>query len=343
MAAGAAALYWGRSFFNPAFASPALLVILVNFAAASASGYGRRDALSVLIAVMWGLYHGYFAKKRLATWLPQAVAIGFAALIALGALTSIRGEARDAGQVEKVKMIFTESRPLDSVREFVAGQSVGRLSMWLMENYPDRQEYTPFRTLIHYVTYPVPRVIWEGKPDTLSGELASLGNVRGVNDDVSATSGFNLAPGFLGQTWTDGGYVMVAFYALLVGLALRFFDRILIANPERVGIVLPIGASLGQLIGSPRGSFSPMFFMYTFAAVTCFIGLHFVLKFMGFKQVAVVGAAATTPQPAASPAFVEAASEGGNWSEVRDTHRPAPSPGTIPESAERPNWSSVPT
>ena len=58
------------------------------------------------------------------------------------------------------------------VFELLQGQRTGRVSMWLVENYPEQYPYRHLHTLRYFFCFPVPRAWWPAKPSKDSSQTA---------------------------------------------------------------------------------------------------------------------------------------------------------------------------
>jgi len=282
--AGIGGWLWAPRLHNPVYAAFAGFLLLANFISTNAGGYGRRDELAVLLCFAWGMYHAHFRYKRLSSYLPVVVSFGLVAMLALGALSSVRGQTREAGIQERLRMYVFESDPIGAASDFWKGQAAGQVSMWLIENFPEPYPHTYFRTFKYFFQFPIPRSIYPGKPDTLSGEIAVMVDLDGVNQEVGAKSGINVGPGIIGTAHADGHFFMIIFYGAVIGFGMRLADQLILDKPYNMFIVLPIGTQLGDLIGAPRGGFSPMMFQYVWSVASCLVIMAIIPKILLFPK-----------------------------------------------------------
>ncbi|MHC4775261.1 MAG: hypothetical protein ACYTBR_08345, partial [Planctomycetota bacterium] len=167
------------------------------------------------------------------------------------------------------------------------GQRCGRVSMWVMENYPDQYEYRHLHTLQYFFYFPVPRAWWTGKPTTLSKLLPTQARLQGVNRDA-----LSIGPGIVGQAAAEGGWYALLIYAVVAGLFLRFFDEILFTNASSALVVLAIGSALGQALGLARGAVAP----FAFILVSTIIGTLACMLLIGRLLEGVTPAAYEDPE-----------------------------------------------
>lgn len=333
IAAGIGGWLWAPKIFNPTFIFIAGFFLLANLVTSTITGYGRRDELAIFICFAWGMFHSHFRYKKLMTYFPIIAALGLTTLLAIGALSSVRREAEEVSFARRIQLYLFESDPVEPTIELLEGQNAGQISMWLTEVYPERFDYHYFRTFKYFFTFPIPRAIWEGKPDTLSGELAVKAGLRGVDRTQGAREGLNIGPGIVGTAHADGGLPMILFYGFVIGAGLRLADQFLIETPRRMFLVLPISAAAGDLIASPRGAVAPMTFQYAWSVSSCIAVMAVLPRLLRFPRKIDTG----EPEPLRKEHMRKAANE--------PTPQTAPAP-TTPDAPHRPhddNWAAMPT
>jgi hypothetical protein len=269
-AAGVAAWIWAPRLFNPVYAAFAVAVIGINWVMVS-EGYGRRDELTVLLAVGWAFYYSHF--RFIAAYRYLVPLAGFALVVAImmGMVTSVRGQTRDMGAVDKVQHVLTQGDPMRIIDDVSSGQGAAQISMWVMETRPDLYPYTPFRTIKYFFEFPVPREIYREKPLSLGQDVVREANVRNVvRVGADGKSGLNVGPGMIGQSYADGHVFFAALHGLLYGLLLRFFDRLLSRGRGSILLIVPAAAALGQVLGIPRGGAASMTFIFVYTTVSTY-------------------------------------------------------------------------
>ena len=92
--------------------------------------------------------------------------------------------------------------------------------------------------------------------------------------------GFSIGPGLLGHAAAEGGFYALIVYAAVFGLFVRYFDAILERAPTQPFIALPIGSSLGNLIGIPRGEAANFSYEFTVGVLGALIMLIVVAKIL---------------------------------------------------------------
>ena len=267
------AMAWARSRFNVFVA----LILLAAGAGASAvllvGAFGRREIVGLLFAVVWALYYEKWRYMPVARFLPRAVVASVLMSVVLLLFSSSReGGARvDRSLGRQIERMLTiDPRTVqETVMSSLTGQFAGGISMWIYEARADHGGYYPLHSLFYFVTHPVPRDWWQGKPEGLGLSIVSEAGVRGVAREHS------WGPGMVGHLVHDIVFVSLPLYAFILGLAFRYMDaRTVLSARDPVSIVL-FGSALGQVFGMPRGDLGLFAFhmMSAFGGVWLFGGL----------------------------------------------------------------------
>jgi len=282
VAAGIAGWLWAPRLFNPVVALMVIPIVGLNWVLMS-EGYGRRDELTVLAATGWGMFYSHFRYVSMKRYLLPVVAFAVAAGALMGMVTSVRGETRDKPAVAKAVIVLTQGDPFGIVNDVISGQGAAQISMWIIQGYPETFEYRPFRTLKYFVEFPIPREIYPDKPLSLGQDVVTQASVRNVKRvGADGKSGLNVGPGIVGQSWADGGFLFVVFYAVLFGLLIRAFDELVHREQDKLLATLPAAAALGQVIGIPRGGVATMTFVFIFTTITTYLvvlAIGWILRF----------------------------------------------------------------
>ncbi|MFM2165357.1 MAG: hypothetical protein RL325_1794 [Planctomycetota bacterium] len=267
------AMAWARSRFNVFVA----LILLAAGAGASAvllvGAFGRREIIGLLFAVVWALYYEKWRYMPVARFLPRAVVASVLMSVVLLLFSSSReGGARvDRSLGRQIERMLTiDPRTVqETVMSSLTGQFAGGISMWIYEARADHGGYYPLHSLFYFVTHPVPRDWWQGKPEGLGLSIVSEAGVRGVAREHS------WGPGMVGHLVHDIVFVSLPLYAFILGLAFRYMDaRTVLSARDPVSIVL-FGSALGQVFGMPRGDLGLFAFhmLSAFGGVWLFGGL----------------------------------------------------------------------
>lgn len=257
-------LYWGIFLATFAFG----LVISTTF------GIGRRDAVSMFLAIAW---MGYWAHLRyrsggrqLAVLTGLLVVAGFF-ILSYSAIrskdytregTGIATRAQQLGQIatgggggggslldaQSLSMIFVQDTPLNT--------------SYIMHSFPRDHALFPFNGIAYFVTNPIPRALWEGKPLGIGTEMQKI-----------LGTGGNLGVGIIGHGWIEFMFPGVVLYAAVFGLLYAVLDNSMIQRANNPYFIAAMGASLGQIIAVPRGEVS-LFMVLWFYGL---IGILFML------------------------------------------------------------------
>ncbi len=282
IASGLVAWVWARRLFNPVVAAIAIAIILANLGVQISGAFGRRSIVAIGACVLWGMYYSHWRT------LPRTgvfVRLGMAAippLLFLAAFTSVRSSQERPSLGEQVRSLVSQSNIRHGLKDLAAGQGTVPVSLWLIENYPERFEYRWFMGVKYFFYYPVPRKLWQEKPYPLSTTIASDADLEGVSQDV-----LKIGPGVVGHAAAEGGWPTIFVYGACFAFFIRFFDEIAQKKVTNAFVVLPIGSASGQIVGLPRGEISAFAMNYVLSVVLAYIALIAMAKFLellGYRE-----------------------------------------------------------
>jgi len=273
-AAGVGCAAWGliRDPLNPIKLVVGGITIVGTCLILLQNAFSRRTLVAAVLSL---LISGYFARWRFQTrraLLLQAVLIlvlGFA-FIALQSAT--RGEKGRGGTIAEYLDAFRKVNTEDIIAvtmSVASGQFAGVNSMWIVENYPSQHPYWYLHSLRYFITQPIPRVVWAGKPWSLGNEMVHQIAVSGVKRDE-----FSLGPGIVGHIVADMPYIALPLYAFLIAWVTRYLDERLVLHSGDPFVVIPIGAAASQILGMPRGELG----LFGFNALAWTIGAWLVMR-----------------------------------------------------------------
>lgn len=244
---------WYRDRSNVLLLAMLLMAIPVAIGASVAVGGSRRYLMSMLAAVPVSFYWVWLRYKQ--TQYILAV-VGIAILVTVPILAGY-GAVRHADLSDKTNAV-------DRVRLVVAalpaaikkgGSSEGFMGqdsvecalsvIQLLNDGSKIMKVDPLASLWLMVTNPIPRTMWEEKPESLGLYLVKYFNLYGT----TANLGLNV----VGQGFYDGGFPVLILYALMMGAFLRYYDELLIRRPGNPLLIGGLVAMSSQLIGWPRG------------------------------------------------------------------------------------------
>jgi hypothetical protein len=130
----------------------------------------------------------------------------------------------------------------------------------LAERFVDdgRMAPKPLNTLIFLLSLPIPREIWEGKPETVGITM-----VRDVVGDASTNWGIGIA----GHGAYEGGIPALVLYAFLVAFGIRFLDDPILAQPTNPFLIANFAAAAPHMLMFARGDFG----IVAFETIKCFV------------------------------------------------------------------------
>ena len=279
MAAGTAAWVWARRPANPAYA----LLLVAMFLGASGlvlyQAFGRREVLSVIIAILWGAYYGRFrlvSLYRAAVPLTVLAMVGF---LLVSAFTATRSADKNV-PITQTLMRMADADIKQGAFLLVA-QDAPNCSLWLLENRPNPFAYNTLHSLKYAIVHPMPRKFWQNKPNSLGAEMVTQAILS------ERSEGFTFGPGLVGHLINDNPWLSVPIYAAIIAAGLRILDNLIRRFPTHPIVILPIGVAMGEIIAMPRGELGAFAFRALVSILTAYFGAKIVSKIMiafGFRS-----------------------------------------------------------
>lgn len=274
---------WARQFLNPVMIMIVGVIFMANFLTVMSGTFGRRGLVAVGAALLWGLYYSHWRHLRTMAMMQRMALVAAGPIVLIALFTAVRGyldDDRDVGTRVASMREAGFDRVQSGMMDMMAGQHCAAHSMWLMESFPDDFQYRHMASLWHFIIYPVPRAMWEDKPESLGIEMPKLARVEGVDRNL-----VNLGVGVLGSAAADGGWYALIFYAIFAGIFLRFFDEASRVNGYGPFVVAPMGAALGQVLGLARGetsAFAALTVLSVAGTLFFMIAIHYVVARAGW-------------------------------------------------------------
>jgi hypothetical protein len=261
------AMAWARSMWNIVVGSMLGCVLAGSSAVLLIDAFGRREILGLLFSVIWGLYHEKWRFLSVAWLLPR---IGLATL-ALSAVLLVYSSARVGGgsvdrslgqQIER--MLTIDPRAVEeNIVAALSGQFAGGISMLILDNRWRSGGYDPLHSLVYFLTLPIPRDLWDGKPEGLGLIIVREAGVTGVSAEHT------WGPGLVGHLSHDVVLISLPIYALILAWVFRYMDaRTRWSEHDPVAIAL-FGSALGQMMAMPRGDIG----LFAFNLLAAFSGV----------------------------------------------------------------------
>ncbi len=268
---------WSRHMKNPAYITAVGVIVLAAFAIAVYQQFGRRDATSVMLACVWGAFHGglKFIDWRRA-FIPL-VGLSAAALVVVAALTASRTEKQtELGVTDIINRLFSAKIGMGIVDIF-SGQQAAPNSMWLIENRPENAPYDTLHSAVYTITMPMPRTVWDQYFVTPKPSALGLTMVPEVGI-TRKSPGYNVGPGLIGHIWNDNPFLALPLYTIALAVLVRLLDDRVSSLPDNPFSVIPAGVALGEIVALPRGELGLFFFRTVLAVSSAIIAMWFLAK-----------------------------------------------------------------
>ncbi|MBN2022631.1 MAG: hypothetical protein JW809_07535 [Pirellulales bacterium] len=244
---------WYKHPINPVLLAT-FVVALMGMLILASIVFGRRPFVGVLASIPIALYWLRWRYRRPLRVLVAVSLVSFAALCLVGAYLQVREFGVNltlATVIERTKNIVARVFTPNLGSGSMLVQDTAACSLLTIHMYTHELSPKPFNAAYFVLVNPIPRAIWPGKPDslghTLPADSAELYGLRGMDPSL------NLGPGIIGHGYHEGGLIMLVFYAILAGLALRFIDEILMRQPDNPYFLGFLAASSGHIVGWARG------------------------------------------------------------------------------------------
>ena len=268
---GLVAIAWVRSSFNPLTALLLFGALAASSAALLIDAFGRREILGLCFAVAWALYFEKWrtmAVPKLVLRIAIAFVLTLIPFLVFSAARTSGGEKRTlAEQVQGMMQI--DAFAVDEVAmQALSGQFAGGISMWIYHTRPSAFPIDPLHSLVYFVTLPIPRDLWPGKPEGLGLTVVHQAAVSGVSAIHS------WGPGLVGHIWNDFVYLSLPIYAFLLAGMCRYMDQRMIGATRDPLTVVLFGSALGQLLGMPRGDLG----LFVFNMLAAYLGVWIFIR-----------------------------------------------------------------
>ncbi|MBX3365071.1 MAG: hypothetical protein KF866_09925 [Phycisphaeraceae bacterium] len=249
-------------------------ILITTTVITTAGGAGRRNWLTVMLAIpfVW-----YWASLRYAPItkaigkMAIPVAVGFVFLLAYTGVRHQLGQrAGTQERIQQLKGIATNVEITDRAAEIVFMQDTPQNTVFIIEQYPEMYPRKPLVGLLYVVGTPIPRALWQGKPQGLGIEIMEQMNANAT-----------LAPGIIGHGWAEAGIIGVIYYALFFGVFIALLDICLHERAHNPFFLAAISAAIGNMIAMCRGD-TPLFLVQVLAGwFAVFLLLFLIRTFVG--------------------------------------------------------------
>ena len=283
---GVVVWWWSQRQGNIVRLSIALGVIALNLVSVMGGNFGRRPLLAIFGAAIWSFYYARvrYSKNRVRV---IVVLVLFAVVPAIAAamFTSARSQDfKTTGSVEMIQQVFRDANILDGLADLLSGQNVGEASLWCMDVFPEHLQRDHLLSLRYVFVANIPRAWWPDKPYVLSTRIADMADIQGVRQDrAKGGGGVTIPPGIMGYAEAEGGLYAVVVYALWMALMIRFLDELVMTHVRRPTVVIPVAASLGNMLGLARGDLAIFVVAAIWAILASFFTLLLMVQLIGYR------------------------------------------------------------
>jgi hypothetical protein len=268
--------------------SGGLLVGLISSAVAAVSvalllvdSFGRRDLVGLLIAFVWGVFHG--ARQRQGS-IAKLVAT-YALLLSIAAVgfllfTASRGNRDKSSTILQAVESMSQVDGYDlyiATLDSVSGQCAAANSMWAIEHYPKDFEYRPLNSIWYFVTMSVPRQFWPDKPTPLAELMVWQGGITRVAKE------YNLGPGLIGHVFAELPWLAMIVYPALLGALFRYLDIRVTTCLNSPSIIIPLGCGFGQILAVSRGELGLFMYQAVIGVAACMLLATFARSTLGVE------------------------------------------------------------
>jgi hypothetical protein len=283
-ATGLATFYLLARRFNPASWALFACTLGASIAVSTAGGIGRREVLSVLIAIPWMWYFMSLRYRSAASIAVFASASAAAGVIFLVLFTGIRFKGvndegtRAPGAAERfhqiTDLLINPSVKRGAFRSMLYTDTAN-VTMYIMQHYPDSYEYLPGHAALWVLVNPIPRSLYPDKPEALGIILSKhMGRAE------------NLGPGILGQGWSEAGLIGVFAFAVFFGCLYGAVDRGLLERGSNPYFAAVMAAGAGNVFAMPRGDVA----LFSIQVAAAMVGSGTVLWVVKLASAKVTGA-----------------------------------------------------
>lgn len=248
--------YWYRNKKNVTILAGFLAIFAYSLLFAMVVFAGRRLLLSVAISpviAMYWLGWRYRSPKLNLIYLGAAAFLALAvmafystfrhsSLVSLTQERTFSSILRDmkASNVQKATEQVTKDW-MHYLSQYTTHFSL--LTIHLVDNGDAPTE--PLNTLKFLATYPVPRLLFPGKPSAFG--------IRIVTDVLRLPYATNWGVGIVGHGYQEGGIAVIMLYGLLIVIVIRILDDSLVRQPNNVILISILCASSAHFVSWTRG------------------------------------------------------------------------------------------
>ncbi|MEM8739294.1 MAG: hypothetical protein AAGG38_12595 [Planctomycetota bacterium] len=267
---------WIRSPINLSYLTVFLLVLAVGLVFSFTFGTSRRPLLALLAVFPILLYYRWGRHLKRSTTVIVLLVVAWGCITILGAHSQIRhrqnsGEGRITRAIETVRLLPASiTTPRNLLQTGMLGSDATSVSLGLMEIGDQILPKAPLHTVQWLIANPIPRAWWPDKPEGVGQMLPrDLGQWK--------YGKVNWGVGIVGQFYYDGGLYIIPIYGFVLGLMMRWFDRMLMDQPDNVFLLGILAGFSAHWVAVPRGEVS-LFILQSFTVFLAALPIYFVSR-----------------------------------------------------------------
>jgi hypothetical protein len=231
---------------------------------------GRRLLLSIFLGPVLCMYWLHARHWRPAKCIAALSAAAMLILLISAVYSTFRFYNRGPEQQERTAKStlaqISALRERESLFQVLLANKLHYFSQWnvhyslLTKQHVDMKRLPPkpLNTLAFLASYPIPRRIWLGKPETVGITLPH---------DIEHIPTTNWGVGIPGHGAYEGGILAVILYALLIAFGIRLLDVPLRDQPTNPFLISMHAAAYPHVVAIPRGDLGIM----TIETAECFL------------------------------------------------------------------------
>jgi hypothetical protein len=272
---------WNRNRANVLWLGLFIAVFLGTGLFSMLVSMGRRLLLSVLFVPVMCFYWTdlrYWKRTR------ALLLIGISGMALFGgsiAYSSIRHFSLVANSEERTaSSVLSQVKGVGNLQwfELFLGDKLHYLSQYtvhyslITQRYVDSGQLVPrpLNTLMFLASFPIPRIIWEDKPEPVG--------IIVVRDMVGVET-TNWGVGIVGHGAFEGGIPALMLYAALAAFGIRLIDDPLKAQPNNPFLIAILTAAAPHLVAWPRGDIGTLT-AEAIKSILFAIGLCLICRFL---------------------------------------------------------------
>ncbi|TAE60386.1 MAG: hypothetical protein EAZ87_06255 [Nostocales cyanobacterium] len=213
-------IIWNRRQFFPKWQILFAAIIFIFTLFYGFSG-GTRNVMAAYLATFMG---GYFLTLRKPNIVNIAIPIAIITYSMVFATRHMLG-FREMGIIN---YLGTAAYATEKVQGTLAvDYNLYSLAL-LVEGFPSKHDFLGLELLIVFLTKPIPRVLWPGKPEGLSISI----------EEVVGADGWTVSATYVGEAYMMGGIIAVILVSLFLGFLANWWSRTAAFHTTGYGIVV---------------------------------------------------------------------------------------------------------